>query len=155
MRVALISRIRKRHSSTSGTVRNRISKIYPLTGGDGMGDNTRYTKQYILNAGRTTDTCHIRDVILTPASPLSAAAAHWYVRGEGFAINYMIRDFSLLSAPPFRYVQSQAWQLFAPAVISCPVSKAEATYEQTGYFRREQLHICTEGQVSVLTEGCR
>jgi hypothetical protein len=51
--------------------------MYLLTGGDGVGANTRYTKQYILNAGRTTDTCHIRDVILTPASPLSAAAVRW------------------------------------------------------------------------------
>jgi hypothetical protein len=67
----------------------------------------------------------------------------------------MIRDFSRLFAPPFRYVQSQARQLFGPAVISCHVSKAEATYEQTGYFRKEQLRIYTEGQVSVLTDGCR
>ena len=59
--------------------------------------NTRYTKQRILNAGGTTNTCHLRDVILTPASPLGAAAAHWQVRREGSTINYMIHDFSRVS----------------------------------------------------------
>jgi hypothetical protein len=52
-------------------------KICVLTAGDGVGGNTRYTEEYIFNAGRTIDTCHIRDFILIPASPLSAAAARW------------------------------------------------------------------------------
>ena len=78
--------------------------------------------------------------------------------GAGRRFHYQLRDtwfLPRLPVPPFRYVQSQAGKLFVPAVISCPVSKAEATYEQNGYFRKEQLLICTKGQVSVLTEWCR